>query len=129
MKQLVAVALLVFLVVSCDPGERADAGSTTPPTGNDAAGETGATEPAREQIEAVQKEMAQWAEGHWTEHSAVWSPESGTVTLSATAAPDAGADAIKSYCRILNDIAGKHLPGVKVSTAVYFQSGAKIECK
>ena len=73
--------------------------------------------------------MAELAKGRWTAHTAVWSPESGIFTLSATADPSADEAAIKSYCRILDDIAGKHLQGVKVSAAVFFQSGAKIECK
>jgi hypothetical protein len=83
--------------------------------------------PTTEQIAAVQKEMAGLAEGHWAVHSAVWSPGSGKFFLTATA--NAGAAAIKSCCRFLDDIAAKHLPGINISAAVYFQSGAKIECK
>jgi hypothetical protein len=124
MKQALALLLLLALLIGCTPQAPADLGS---PAGD--AGETGPAVPSGEQIDAAEKEMAALADGRWTEYSAVWSAETGTLTLSATAGPDADGDAVKAYCRLLDDLAARHLPGVKLSAAVYFQSGAKIECK
>ena len=129
MKKVLALVFLAAMLIGCSPQEGRDQGLMTPEAGEGAAQETGAVEPSSEQIEAVKQEMADWAEGRWTEHSAVWSPESETFVLSATAGPDADQTAIKGYCRILDEIASKHLPDIKVSAAVYFPSGAKIQCK
>jgi len=129
MKRLLGMALLAMMLVSCGPQGNGSPSSLTPQTGNGAAGETGQIQPSREQIEAVNAEMAEWANGRWTEYAATWSPDAGVFSLSATADSAADADAIKSYCRILDDIVSKHLQEVKVSAAVFLQSGSKIECK
>jgi len=129
MKQIIGLVLLVWVFVGCSPQERANPSSMTLEAENAAAQETREIEPTSEQIDAVKREMAEWAEGRWTEHSAMWSPEAGVFILSATADPSADGTAIKGYCRILDDIASKHLQNVRVSAAVFFQSGAKIECK
>jgi hypothetical protein len=128
MKQIVGFTLLVFLLFGCSPqGE--DSSLMTREAENAAVEETEVSEPTGEQIESVESEMAQLAEGRWTDYSATWSADSAIFLLSATADAGAGADDIKGYCRILDEIAGKHLADFKVSAAVYFQSGAKIECK
>lgn len=129
MKQLCVLMLLVTLLLGCSLQAREQPSLLTPEAG-DAAGEaTNGGESAGEAVDAIEREMAGLAEGRWTEYSAFWSPEDGMFFLSATADPNSDAAAIKAYCRILDDIASKHLPGVKVSAAVFFQSGAKIECK
>jgi hypothetical protein len=128
MKQIVGFTLLVFLLFGCSPqGE--DSSLMTREAENAAVEETEVSEPTGEQIESVESEMAQLAEGRWTDYSATWSADPAVFLLSATADAGAGADDIKGYCRILDEIAGKHLADFKVSAAVYFQSGAKIECK
>lgn len=129
MKKTVVFMLLVTVLLGCTPQESGDPALLTPQAGDGAAQETTFIEPTGEQIAAVEKEMAGWADGRWTEHTATWSPESGTFTLSATAGPGADETAIKGYCRILDEIASKHVPDVKVAAAVYFPSGAKIQCK
>jgi hypothetical protein len=121
MKQITAVLLLIAFLTGCAPQNAAD-----PTT---AVQEPGQIVPSAAQIAAVQKEMADLAEGRWTDHSAVWSADSGKFLLTATATEDAGADAIKNYCRLLDDLAARQLPGINISAAVYFPSGAKIECK
>jgi hypothetical protein len=116
-------------LVGCSQQGHKDSSLLTREAENGAGEEVGISEPTSEQITAVQKEMADWADGRWTEYSATWSPESSVFILSATADSSADGTAVKGYCRILDDIASNHLPGVKVSAAVYFQSGAKIVCK
>jgi hypothetical protein len=131
MKQIAAVLLLIALLTStgCAPQDPADPGASARPAAPAAPEEAGGTVPTAGQTTAVQKEMADLAEGRWTDHSAVWSADSGKFLLTATATEDAGADAIKSYCRLLDDLAARQLPGINISAAVYFPSGAKIECK
>jgi hypothetical protein len=129
MKQIVGFLLLLALLLGCAPQAQESSASTTQEARKAAAQESGAAEPTSQQIDAVRAEMAILAEGRWTEHSARWSPETGLFLLSATADADADATAIKAYCRLLDDVANKYLSGVKVSAAVFFQSGAKIQCK
>ena len=125
MKRIIVFVVLVVLLVSCGSQEP----GVTREAENGAAGKPEISEPTSEQISAVESEMAQWADGRWTEYSAAWSADSEVILLSATAESSAGADDIKGFCRILDEIAGKYLADFKVSAAVYFQSGAKIECK
>jgi len=129
LKQLFGLVLLAAVLLGCGTQLREGTRQTNLEPENAAVEETESVEPTSAQIDAVKREMAAWAEGRWTEHSAAWSPESGKFVLSATAAADADRAAIKGYCRILDGIAKKHLPDFKVSAAVFFQSGAKIECK
>ena len=120
MKRIIAVILLATALLGCSS-----------PVSDDAPVVTVAADkqPTTEQIEAVNSELAAWAEGRWTEYSAAWSPEVGKLLLSVTAGGVTDEAVIKGYCRILDDIANQYLPDVAVSAAVYFPSGAKIECK
>jgi hypothetical protein len=129
MKQIIGFLLLVSVLISCSPQEHGNPRLMTLEAENGVLEETRPFEPGSEQIDAVKRDMAELAEGRWTEYSAVWSPESGIFILSVTADPTADETAIKGYCRIMDDIASKHLRDFKVSVAVFFQSGAKIECK
>ncbi|MFL7837298.1 MAG: hypothetical protein ACK2T4_08735 [Candidatus Promineifilaceae bacterium] len=129
MKFVMVFVLVVVLLVGCGSQTSGNTDLATQEAGDGGGEETGLVEPSSEQITAVESELAQWADGRWTDYSAAWSADVGKVLLTATAESGAGADDIKGYCRILDEIAGNYLADFKVSAAVYFQSGAKIECK
>lgn len=74
--------------------------------------------PTAARLTNVESELAEWADGRWSNYSVRWDNTGWRIRMSVTTSAEANDVAVNGYCRIMGDIAADSLSNYNVTSEV-----------